>query len=204
MACLATAVSALVTCRLRNSLSKSKYSVTLAGSAAFTHDGAWPRGVTTGGGASMPSSAGSSVLQAGVSSRITDTFTALQRDAAADAALADRALDQRLVPKLRRVEVAGHAALLAQVVELAFVLGEPARLRLGVAHDRTGEELTPLARLGSRTGARLLRLGRLDAERGHERQRDERRGRMAPHSTPRKLIRSCLSWLVSRMSKRRS
>ena len=69
--CLATLVSAMVTCRLKKSLSKSKYSVTLAGSATLTHDGAGPRGDGTGGGASMPSSAGSIVLHAGVSSRIT-------------------------------------------------------------------------------------------------------------------------------------
>ena len=78
----------------------------------------------------MPSSAGSIVLQAGVSSRITDTFTGVQRNAATHAAFADRAFDQRLMPQLRRVEVAGHAALLAQVVQLPLVLRQPARLRL--------------------------------------------------------------------------
>src|SRR4030095_13329290 len=99
----------------------------------------------------------------------------------------DDTLDQYLVVQLRRIEVLGDAALVAEVVGLAFVFGKPARNSLGIAHH------------GARHKRQVLRLKWRSAE-----EYDEKKVHRPLHSTLRKFTRSSFSRVVSRMSNRRS
>ena len=199
--CFARLVSAIVTWRLRKSLSKSKYSVTSPGRRpspmtapvrAAPESAAAPR--------CRPPRAASFARRRQLPHHAD--LHRLERNAAAHAALPDRAFDQRLVAELRRIEVVGHAALLAQVVQLALGT-RPASTAASSCRARSDRRRT-----GGASGDDWIPVAHAmrRRHRSEHRQHGERplRTAGARHSTPRKLIRSCFSWPVSRMSKRRS
>ena len=96
-------------------------------------------------GASIPGSAGNSVLHARLISFTTEMETGLsgmppQTRGPGD----DGPFDQHFVFQLRRVKIAGDVLLDSQIIDLAIVLGQETRNRFGVAHDRAGDETSLL------------------------------------------------------------